>query len=209
MRWHVRAGHLQYLRSLCADAEDCEEGGDGHASSSEGFPSKLSLKYHALPCELGIRYPTLQAILSGKHNIQTTLVRRNAISYTISVMISYTLRDRHTASRPRPAARGAPPAIIIREDSASTFTFSSPRSTGQKWPQRRSLATSRWWVPTATQTKGRQASGSTTLTEWYIPSCAGCPRNWPNGLATITEQLSAFRCGTTLPRGRSASSTPS
>ena len=26
-----------------------------------------------LPCELGIRYPTLQAILSGKRNIQTTL----------------------------------------------------------------------------------------------------------------------------------------
>ena len=89
-------------------------------------------------------------------------------------------RDRHMASRPRPAARGAPPAIIIREDSASTFTFSSPRSTGQKWPQRRSLATSRWWVPTATQTKGRQANGSTTLTEQHIPSCGGCPRNCDN-----------------------------
>jgi len=27
-----------------------------------------------IPCELGIRYPTLQAIMSGKRNIQTTLV---------------------------------------------------------------------------------------------------------------------------------------
>ena len=146
--------------------------------------------------------------------MQTTLVREYAaISYTITHSISYMFRDRHTASRPRPAARGVLSAIIIREDSASIFTFSSlrdsQRESGPKWRQRRPLASSRWWVPTATQTKGRQASGLTTLTELHIPSCAGCPRNWPNGLAKITEQLSAFRCGTTLQRGRSASSTPS
>ena len=120
-------------------------------------------------------------------------------------------RDRHMASRPRPAARGVLSAIIIREDSDSILTFSSLRESGPKWRLRRPLASSRWWVPTATQTKGHQASGSTTLIELHIPSCAGCPRNWPNGLATIMEQLSAFRCqcGTTLLRGWSASSTPS
>ena len=74
MRWHMRAGHLQYLHSLDADAENSDWGGDGCAESMEGFQSKQSLKNDALPCELGIRYPTLQAILSGKRNIQTTLV---------------------------------------------------------------------------------------------------------------------------------------
>ena len=65
-------------------------------------------------------------------------------------------------------------------------------------------------IPGVQQVVGaHQASGSTTLIELHIPSCTGCPRNWLNGLATITEQLSAFRCGTTLQRGRSASSTPS
>ena len=75
LRWHVRARHLQYLRSLDAEADDCEKGRDGYAASLEGFRSKTSLKHDALPCELGIRYPTLQAIIFERRNIQTTLVR--------------------------------------------------------------------------------------------------------------------------------------
>ena len=72
----MRAGHLQYLRSLDADADDCEPegGGEGEAASMLGCPSTTRLIHDALPCELGIRYPTLQAILVGKRNIQTTLV---------------------------------------------------------------------------------------------------------------------------------------
>lgn len=74
MRWHVRAGHLQYLRSLDADAEDCEGGGEGEAEDMLGCSSTTRLTHDSLPCELGIRYPTLQAILAGKRNIQTTMV---------------------------------------------------------------------------------------------------------------------------------------
>ena len=80
MRWHVRAGHLQYLRSLDTDAAGDDMGGeDGpgnlvHAKNAE-----------ALPCELGIRYPTLQAILARKRPVQTTLVSNQAtMSYTTS-----------------------------------------------------------------------------------------------------------------------------
>ena len=75
MRWHVRAGHLQYLRSLDADANDCEGGGKEEAEDMLGCPSPARLTHDSLPCELGIRYPNLQAILAGKRNIQTTLVR--------------------------------------------------------------------------------------------------------------------------------------
>ena len=65
MRWHARAGHLQYLRTLDTDAAAA----DGDYGAEDG-PGNII----ALPCELGIRYPTLQAILSGKRNLQTTLV---------------------------------------------------------------------------------------------------------------------------------------
>lgn len=70
IRWHVRAGHLQYLRSLDAAAAEVEAETEEGAARSR--IDALSLK-EDLPCELGIRYPTLQAILSGK-NVQTTLV---------------------------------------------------------------------------------------------------------------------------------------
>ena len=65
-------GHLQYLHSLDTDAaaNDGDFGGEDGPGSDVG--SKL--RHDALPCELGIRYPNLQAILSGKRNIQTTLV---------------------------------------------------------------------------------------------------------------------------------------
>jgi hypothetical protein len=73
MRWHVRAGHLQYLQSLDTDAA----ADDGDFGGEEGPGNDVASKMRqdaALPCELGIRYPNLQAILSGKRNIQTTLV---------------------------------------------------------------------------------------------------------------------------------------
>ena len=87
MRWHVRAGHLQYLRSLDVDAADAEaEGLD--MDEGEVAPRIAGMKEHDcfsnagnedIPCELGIRYPTLQAIMSGKRNIQTTLVYHDII----------------------------------------------------------------------------------------------------------------------------------
>ena len=87
MRWHVRAGHLQYLRSLDVDAADAEAEGQ-HMEEGEVGPripgmserDYLSSAGHDdIPCELGIRYPTLQAIMSGKRNIHTTLVYHDII----------------------------------------------------------------------------------------------------------------------------------
>lgn len=72
MRWHVRAGHLQYLQSLDTDAAANDGDFGGEAGGTSDVASKL--RQDTLPCELGIRYPNLQAILSGKRNIQTTLV---------------------------------------------------------------------------------------------------------------------------------------
>jgi len=88
MRWHVRAGHLQYLRSLDVDAADAEaeglqvEGGDAVDPRIAGMPRRDDLSgagHDDIPCELGIRYPTLQAIMSGRRNIQTTLVCHDII----------------------------------------------------------------------------------------------------------------------------------
>ena len=72
LRWHVRAGHLQYLRTLQADMEDAEGDGD------EDTDMRLLMadKDDGISCELGIRYPTLQAILSGDKNHQTILVSK-------------------------------------------------------------------------------------------------------------------------------------
>ena len=85
MRWHVRAGHLQYLRSLDVDAADAEAEGllvDEVDPQIAGMPRRddlSSAQNDDIPCELGIRYPTLQAIMSGRRNIQTTLVCHDII----------------------------------------------------------------------------------------------------------------------------------
>jgi hypothetical protein len=78
MRWHVRAGHLQYLHSLDTDAAAAD--GDFGAEDGAGNFVDSKMRETALPCELGIRYPTLQAIMSGKRNIQTTLVSYQAVT---------------------------------------------------------------------------------------------------------------------------------
>ena len=68
LRWHVRSGHLQYLRTLDVDAMEAEADGERQDAVD------AALKSDSIPCELGIRYPTLSAIMTGKKNIQTTLV---------------------------------------------------------------------------------------------------------------------------------------
>ena len=76
LRWHVRAGHLQYLRSLDTDAVDAQADADRADLAEVDTASKheYNPKEQSIPCELGIRYPTLQTIMSGTKNIQTTLV---------------------------------------------------------------------------------------------------------------------------------------
>ena len=67
LKWHVREGHVQYLRTLQADLEDAEEEGDDDTD----LRPLMADKDDGISCELGIRYPMLQAILSGDKNRQT------------------------------------------------------------------------------------------------------------------------------------------
>ena len=62
--WHVRAAHLQFLRSLESDLAD-EDENDKLVVQSE-FESGRN---DGSSCELGIRYPTLQSIMSGSNNL--------------------------------------------------------------------------------------------------------------------------------------------
>ena len=57
----MRAAHLQYLRNLEVDLADAEEDDDAISVIS----SLEADKNDGISCELGIRYPTLQAIMSG------------------------------------------------------------------------------------------------------------------------------------------------
>ena len=70
MRWHVRDGHIQYLRNLQVDLEDA----DGEEDDDTDLRLLIADKDDGISCELGIRYPTLQAIMSGDKNHQTIQV---------------------------------------------------------------------------------------------------------------------------------------
>ena len=68
LRWHVRAAHLQYLRTLevdMADTGDHHDDDDVGLSVITGFEAD---KNDGISCELGIRYPTLQSIMAGPRN---------------------------------------------------------------------------------------------------------------------------------------------
>ena len=60
LRWHVRAAHLQFLRALESDLAD-EDENDRLVVQSD----MESGRNDGISCELGIRYPTLQSIMSG------------------------------------------------------------------------------------------------------------------------------------------------
>ena len=91
MRHHVREGHLQYLQKLQADFASEEE------SEEVVSPTRAAEEWLArndsISCELGIRYPVLQAILSGRKNHQSHMVSVTyySISYAISYTISYAM----------------------------------------------------------------------------------------------------------------------
>ena len=70
LRWHVRAGHIQYLRNLQADLEDA----DGEGDDDMELDHVIADRDDGISCELGIRYPMLQAIMSGDKNHQTIKV---------------------------------------------------------------------------------------------------------------------------------------
>ena len=88
MRHHVREGHLQYLHQLQADLagdEDIEPEVVA-ASKTEDYLARND----SISCKLGIRYPVLQAILSGRKNHQSLMVRIYLVSYTTSYTTSHT-----------------------------------------------------------------------------------------------------------------------
>jgi hypothetical protein len=64
MRWHVRAAHLQFLQALESDMADDDD------NDRLSWKAEIeSAKNDGISCELGIRYPTLQSIMSGNKNI--------------------------------------------------------------------------------------------------------------------------------------------
>ena len=71
LRWHMRAGHIQYLHNLQVDLEDAEGTKDDDGTDLKDL---IADKDDGISCELGIRYPMLQAIQSGKQNHQTIQV---------------------------------------------------------------------------------------------------------------------------------------
>ena len=75
MRHHVREGHLQYLHQLHADLAGDEDMEVVVKSPAEDWLARND----SISCELGIRYPVLQAILSGRKNHQSLMVRINYI----------------------------------------------------------------------------------------------------------------------------------
>jgi len=66
----VRDGHIQYLRNLQVDLEDAA----GEEDDDTDLRLLIADKDDGISCELGIRYPTLQAIMSGDKNHQTIQV---------------------------------------------------------------------------------------------------------------------------------------
>jgi hypothetical protein len=71
LRHHVREGHLQYLQQLQADLA----GEDGFEEDPKSSAEDWLARNDSISCELGIRYPVLQAILSGRKNHQSLMVR--------------------------------------------------------------------------------------------------------------------------------------
>jgi len=70
LRCHVRAGHIQYLRNLQADLEDA----DGEGDDDIDINPLIADRDDGISCELGVRYPMLQSIMSGDKNHQTIQV---------------------------------------------------------------------------------------------------------------------------------------
>ena len=66
----MRDGHIQYLRNLQVDLQDA----DGDEEDDTDLRPSIADKDDGISCELGIRYPTLQAIMSGDKNHQTIQV---------------------------------------------------------------------------------------------------------------------------------------
>ena len=75
LRYHVRDGMIQYLRTLNEDLLELgepEERQEGREARNAAF---VSDRNDSISCDLGIRYPTFQSIMSGKRNHLSLHVR--------------------------------------------------------------------------------------------------------------------------------------
>ncbi len=77
LQHHVRAGHLQYLQKLQVDLAGDD---DSEAVLPPNGNEEWLARNDSISCELGIRYPVLQAILSGRKNHQSLMVRKHYIA---------------------------------------------------------------------------------------------------------------------------------
>ena len=86
MRQHIREGHLQYLERLYTDLADTD-------ILPEMRNKEQSNRNEAISCELGIRYPVLQSILSGPAGNHQTLqvLQSNYKSYMMSYVTSMSI----------------------------------------------------------------------------------------------------------------------
>ena len=79
LRYHVRDGMIQYLRTLNEDLLELGEPEERQEGREVRLAAYISDRNHSISCDLGpilgIRYPTFQSIMSGKRNHLSLHVR--------------------------------------------------------------------------------------------------------------------------------------
>jgi hypothetical protein len=75
LRYHVRDGMIQYLRTLNEDLLEVGEPEQRQEGKEARNKAYISDRNDSISCDLGIRYPTFQSIMSGKRNHLSLHVR--------------------------------------------------------------------------------------------------------------------------------------
>ena len=75
LRYHVRDAMIQYLRTLNEDLFELDEPEEMHEARGARDAAMLLDRNDSISCDLGIRYPTFQSIMSGKRNHLSLHVR--------------------------------------------------------------------------------------------------------------------------------------
>ena len=66
LRYHVRDAMIQYLRTLNEDLLELGEAEERQEGQDARHAAYISDRNDSISCDLGIRYPTFQSIISGK-----------------------------------------------------------------------------------------------------------------------------------------------
>ena len=75
LRYHIREAMLQYLRTLNEDLLELGEPEESQEARGARQSQSLLDRNDSISCDLGIRYPTFQSIMSGKSNHQSLMVQ--------------------------------------------------------------------------------------------------------------------------------------